>query len=124
MHKKGDKQVINSYRSVLILPICGKVFEKLIFNSVYKYLEEQKLLSADQSGFRENDSCVNQLLSIVLNIYSAFDAYPTLESRGVFLDMSKAFDKVWHEGLIFKLKSMGISEALLELIKSFLVHRF
>ena len=99
MHKKGDKQVINSYRSVLILPICGKVFEKLIFNSVYKYLEEQKLLSADQSGFRENDSCVNQLLSIVLNIYSAFDAYPTLESRGVFLDMSKAFDKVWHEGL-------------------------
>ena len=124
MHKKSDKQVINSYRSVSILPICGKVFEKLIFNSVYKYLEEQKLLSADQSGFRENDSCVNQLLSIVLNIYSAFDAYPTLESRGVFLDMSKAFDKVWHEGLIFKLKSMGISEALLELIKSFLVHSF
>ena len=124
MHKKSDKQVINSYRSVSILPICGKVFEKLIFNSVYKYLEEQKLLSADQSGFRENDSCVNQLLSIVLNIYSAFDAYPTLESRGVFLDMSKAFDKVWHEGLIFKMKSMGISEALLELIKSFLVHRF
>ena len=124
MHKKSDKQVINSYRSVSILPICGKVFEKLIFNSVYKYLEEQKLLSADQSGFRENDSCVNQLLSIVFNIYSAFDAYPTLESRGVFLDMSKAFDKVWHEGLIFKLKSMGISEALLELIKSFLVHRF
>ena len=124
MHKKSDKQVINSYRSVSILPICGKVFEKLIFNSVYKYLEEQKLLSADQSGIRENDSCVNQLLSIVLNIYSAFDAYPTLESRGVFLDMSKAFDKVWHEGLIFKLKSMGISEALLELIKSFLVHRF
>ena len=124
MHKKSDKQVINSYRSVSILPICGKVFEKLIFNSVYKYLEEQKLLSADQSGFRENDSCVNQLLSIVLNIYSAFDAYPTLESRGVFLDMSKAFDKVWHEGLIFKLKSMGISEALLELIKSFLVYRF
>ena len=124
MHKKSDKQVINSYRSVSILPICGKVFEKLIFNSVYKYLEDQKLLSADQSGFRENDSCVNQLLSIVLNIYSAFDAYPTLESRGVFLDMSKAFDKVWHEGLIFKLKSMGISEALLELIKSFLVHRF
>ena len=124
MHKKDDKQVINNYRSVSILPICGKVFEKLIFNSVYKYLEEQKLLSADQSGFRENDSCVNQLLSIVLNIYSAFDAYPTLESRGVFLDMSKAFDKVWHEGLVFKLKSMCISEALLELIKSFLVSRF
>ena len=56
---------------------------------------------------------------IVHNIYSAFDAYPTLESRGVFLDMSKAFDKVWHEGLIFKLKSMVILDTLLELIKSF-----
>ena len=63
-------------------------------------------------------------MSIVHNIYSAFDTYPTLESRGVFLDMSKAFDKVWHEGLIFKLKSMGISDALLELIKSFLTNRF
>ena len=124
IHKKGDKQVINNYRPVSLLPICGKVFERLIFNSVYEYLEEHKLLSADQSGFRANDSCVNQLLSIVHNIYSAFDTYPTLESRGVFLDMSKAFDKVWHEGLIFKLKSMGISDALLELIKSFLTNRF
>ena len=57
-------------------------------------------------------------------IYRAFDAYPTLESCGVFLDMSKAFDKIWHEGLISKLKSMGISNTLLELIKSFLKNRF
>ena len=63
-------------------------------------------------------------MSIVHNIYSAFDAYPTLESRGVFLDISKAFDKVWHEGLIFKLKSMGILDTLLELFKSFFTNRF
>ena len=69
-------------------------------------------------------SCVNQLLSIVHDIYAAFDAYPTLESHDVFLDMSKAFDEVWHEGLIFKLKSMEISNTLLELIKSFLKNRF
>ena len=71
-----------------------------------------------------NDFCVNQLLPIVHNIYSAFDAYLTLQSRGVFLDMSKAFDKVLREGLIFKLKSMGILDALLELIKSFFTNRF
>ena len=64
------------------------------------------------------------MLSIVHDIYIAFDAYPTLESHDVFLDMSKAFDKVWHEGLIFKLKSMEISNTLLELIKSFLKNRF
>ena len=84
IHKKGDKQVINNYRPVSLLPICGKVFERLIFNSVYGYCEEHKLLSADQSGFQANDSCVNQLLSIVHNIYSAFDAYHTFECCGVF----------------------------------------
>ena len=123
-HKKGDKQIINNYRPVSLLSICGKIFERLIFNSLFEYLEKYKLLSPHQSGFRANDSCVDQLLSIVHNIYTAFDEYPTLESRGVFLDMSKAFDKVWHEGLIFKLKSMGICDALLDLIGSFLENRF
>ena len=57
-------------------------------------------------------------------MYKAFDAYPTPDARGVFLDMSKAFDKVWHEGLIYKLKSMGVSDSLLKLFQSFLTNRF
>ena len=87
IHKKGDKQTINNYRPVSLLPICGKIFERLIFNSLFEYLEKYKLLSPHQSGFRANDSCVDQLLSIVHNIYTAFDEYPTLESCGVFLDV-------------------------------------
>ena len=124
IHKKGDKQAINNYRPVSLLPICGKILERLIFNSFYKYIEENKLLSIHQSGFWCNNSRVNQLLSIVHNIYKEFDAYPTLETRGVFSDMSKAFDKVWHEGLIFKLKSVGVSDSLLSLTESFLSNRF
>ena len=54
---------------------------------------------------------------------TAFGAYQTLESRGFFY-ISKAFDKVWHEGFIFKLKSMGISNALLNLIERFFENRF
>ena len=100
------------------------IFERLIFNSLYQFLEEHNLLSIHQSGFRWNDSCINQLLFIVHTLYKAFDAYPTLDTRGVFLDMSKAFDKVWHEGLIYKLKSMGVSNSLLKLIQSFLSNRF
>ena len=86
VHKKSDKQVItsNNYRPVSLLPISGKAFERLLFNYVYEYLEEYKLLSADQSGFRANDSCANQLLSIVHNIYSAFNAYPTLQFCGIY----------------------------------------
>ena len=47
IHKKGDKQAINNYRPVSLLQICGKVFERLFFNSLYEYLEEHKLLSGD-----------------------------------------------------------------------------
>ena len=68
-------------------------------------------------------SWVDQLLSIAHKTCAAFDAYQTLESRGFFY-ISKAFDKVWHEGFIFKLKSMGISNALLDLIERFFENRF
>ena len=91
---------------------------------MFEYLKKYKLLLLHQSGFRANDSCVDQLLSIVHNIYTAFNEYPTLQSCGVFLGMSKTFDKVWPEGLIFKLKSMGICDALLDLIGSLLENRF
>ena len=65
-----------------------------------------------------------QLLEITHNIFSSFDCNPTLETRAVFLDISKAFDKVWHEGLVFKLKSVGISGNLLTLMESFLSERY
>ena len=68
IHKKGDKQIINNYRPVPLLPICGKIIKRLIFNYLLEYLEKYKLLSAHQSGFRANDSCVDQLVSIVHNI--------------------------------------------------------
>ena len=101
VHKKGDKQLITNYRPVSLLPICGKVFEKIIFNSLFVYLNNNNLLNSNQSGFRPGDSCVNQLISITHDIYKAFDANPSLEVRGVFLDLSKAFDKVWHDGLLY-----------------------
>ena len=63
-------------------------------------------------------------MSIVPKLYKAFDAYPTLETCGVFLDLSKAFDSVCHKGLIFQLMSVGISNFLLRLIESFLSNRF
>ena len=81
------------------------------------------MLTPHQSGFRPNDSCIYQLISIVHNIYADFDHNPSLEVRGNFLDISKAFDKVWHEGLLYKLESLGISRKLLNLFRSFLNDR-
>ena len=50
VHKKGDKQIIDNYRPVSLLPICGKIFEKLLFNSTFKFLGDNNLLSSNQLG--------------------------------------------------------------------------
>ena len=84
---------------------------------------EEKLLNPNQSGFRPSDSCVNQLLAIH-EIFEALYCNPSLEVRSVFLDISKAFDKVWHKGLLYKLKSMGISGELYNPLENYLSGRF
>ena len=85
---------------------------------------EENLLNSNQSGFRPSDSFINQLFAITHEIFEAFDCNPSLEIRSVFLEISKAFDKVWHEGLLYKLKSMGISGELYNLLESYLSGRF
>ena len=107
VYKKLDKQLIKNYRLVSSLPVSGKVLEKLIFNSIFDFIDTRNMLSVHQSGFRPDDSCVHQLISIVHEVYNAFDVNPRLEVRGVFLDISKVFDRVWHKVLLYKLKSMG-----------------
>ena len=101
-----------------LLPICGKIFERLIQNSLSEFFIANELISSNQSGFKPGNSCINQLLSVTHEIYKSFD--DGCKVRGVFLDISKAFDKVWHNGLIYKLKQNGLSGDLLNLIIDFL----
>ena len=96
----------------------------MIYNSLFNYFLSNKLFTPSQSGFLPGDSCIAQLLSIIHEIQTAFDENPTVDVRGVFLDISKAFDKVWHDGLItFKLKSYGVEGGLLLLIKNYVYNR-
>ena len=113
IHKKGDKQTLKNYRPVSLLSICGKTFERLVFNEMFRFFLDNKLISTNQSGFKPGDSCMNHLLPITHEIYKSFD--DGLEIRSVFLDISKAVDKVWHEGVIFKLNKNGISGDLLNI---------
>ena len=99
---KNKKQLIENYCPISLLPVCGKMLEQIIYNKTFEPFFENKLISHNQSGFNPGNSCINQLLYLTHNIYQSLDN--DLETRGVFLDMSKAFDKVWHEGLLFKLK--------------------
>ena len=75
-----------------------------------------------QSGFRPGDSTIYQLISITSTVYESFEKYD--ETRAVFLDISKAFDKVWHEGIIHKLKCNGISGNLLQFFENYLLNRY
>ena len=121
--KKNDKQLIQNYRPISLLPICGKIFEKIIFNNLYNYFNTNNLITKNQSGFRPGDSTINQLIYLVNEIHEAFENPKSLEVRAVFLDIAKAFDKVWHDGLIFKLKQTGISGSLLKFFESYLFNR-
>ena len=68
VHKKNGKQFVNNYRPISLLPIFGKIFEKIIFNRIYDFLLKEELLNPNQSGFRPSDSCINQLLYLQSHI--------------------------------------------------------
>ena len=96
-----------------------KFLKKIIFNRIYDLHLEERILNPDQLCFRLSDSYVDQLIAITYEIFEAFDCNPRLEVRSVFLDISKSFDKVWNEGLLYKLKLVGISGELYNLLENY-----
>ena len=118
VHKKRKRQSLKNYRPISVLPIFGKICERIIYNNIFEYLTTSKLISDNQSGSKPGDSCINQLLSITYEIYYSLDN--SLEVTDVFLETFKAFHKVYHEGLRLKLNQYKISENLLCLMKCFL----
>ena len=116
-HRKGDKQNLKNYRPISLLPVAGKIFERILYNNMYEFFTENNLISPNQSGFKPGDSCSVH----TQEIYKSFD--DGLEVRGIFLDISKAFDKVWHQGLLHKLNQNGISGKLFDIVTDFLNFR-
>ena len=84
VHKKGNKQILNNYQPVSLLPICNKLFEKIIFDTIFQNITVNKLLNRNLSGFMPGESCIHQLISVTYEIYASFDANPSLEVRDVF----------------------------------------
>ena len=85
----------------LCYPYVVKSLRKLSSTSYTVFFTANDLITKNQSGFRSGDSTTNQLLTLVNEIHNSFDNRNCIEVRSVFLDISKAFDKVRHEGLIF-----------------------
>ena len=121
VHNKSAKQILKTYRPISLLPIAGTIFERLLYDRMLEFFIENNLISKNQSGFRPGDSCINQFLSVTHEIYQSFD--DNHEARAIFSDISKAFEKVWHKGLILKLKINGISNKILNIVTDFLSFR-
>ncbi|CAG2205733.1 unnamed protein product [Mytilus edulis] len=118
---KGDKNIMSNYRPIALLSSVSKILEKVIYKAIYEFCEFNDLLISENSGFKKNDSTVNQLITITHEIYKSLDSGKDVCT--IFLDVSKAFDKVWHKGLIFKLKQFGICGSLLSLVENYLSGR-
>ena len=99
----------------------GKLQERIVFKNIYNFLIDNNLLYKYQSGFLPHHSKVFQLIDIFHNICHAFDN--SMFSCIVFCDVSKAFDRVWHKGLLFKLRQNGIDGKLVEWLNSYLSQR-
>ena len=102
--KKGKKNSASNYRPISLLSCCGKLFERVVFKHMYNFFLDNNLLYKYQSGFLPNHSTTFQLVDIFHHICQTFDNRQF--SCMVFCDISKAFDRVWHKGLLFKLKTV------------------
>ena len=121
IYKKGNKHIPSNYRPISLLSCIGKTMEKCVFIHLYNFLTENKLITPLQSGFTPGDSTVYQLIDIYDTICSAMD--DGKEVRAVFCDIQKAFDRVWHKGLIKKLCGYGIRDQLLNWFSNYLSGR-
>ena len=88
---------------------------------MHNYINDNNLLTPNQSCFDTMDVCINQLLLIIHDIYCSFDQ--VFETRAILLDISKASDRVWHKGLIYKLCQHGFSGDLFSFLTDFLINR-
>ena len=119
--KKGNRSDPSNYRPIAITPLMCKVFESLISDALIVFLKSNDLISDRQYGFQKGRSA-GDLLSYVFNLWAkALDRFG--ETVAVALDFSKAFDRVWHEGLIYKLRCIGVHSSIIFWIKDFLVGR-
>ena len=120
--KKGNKEKLENYRPVSILPIFGKIFEKIIYKRISGFLSKENVLNDNQFGFRKGHSTVHALHSSVRKIEVAMDN--RMHTVGIFIDLSKAFDTLDHNIMLEKLDHYGIRGIAKNLIESYLKGRF
>lgn len=121
IHKRGSRNLPDHYRPITLLSNVSKVLEKIVNRHLYDHLISNKLLSSFQSGFRKGDSPSYQLFRLTHDLMSAIDDGKS--AGGIFFDVRKAFDSVWHKCLLDKLALAGVSDCVYSWLRDYLTTR-
>ena len=119
--RSGPKTCKTSFRPISLLPTLSKIYESVIHDRLIKHCIENEIITEKQAAYLKGDSTVSQLLYIVHNIKHNWTNKKV--TQGLFLDVSAAFDKVWHNGLLAKLNQIGVEGTFLDTIGSYLAGR-
>ena len=119
--RSGPKTCKSSFRPISLLPSLSKIYESVIHDRLLKHCLENNIITEKQAAYLKGDSTVSQLLYIVHNIRTNWSKNKI--TQGLFLDVSSAFDKVWHNGLLAKLNQIGVEGTFLDTICSYLADR-
>lgn len=121
IYKKGNKNDINNYRPIALASIFSKIFEKVIYESLYNYLEKYNIFADEQLGFRKKKTINMAIHKLISRVVTQMDKRKHI--CAIFMDMTKAFDYVDHSLLIRKLSAYGIRGSVLKLFESYLSDR-
>ena len=121
IHKKNSRSEPSNYRPISLLSVVGKVLEQIVATAICQHLSENHLLSDRQFGFRPGRSTADILLLLSKDWQDALDE--GLDTLVVALDIAGAFDRVWHAGLVEKLRAKGVQGDLIVLLQDYLEGR-
>lgn len=119
--KGGDRHNPSNYRPISLTSVPGKIMEHIVYSSIINFLETNSILTTAQHGFRKGFSCETQLLQFTHDIHVNLDSRKATDA--IFIDFSKAFDKVPHARLLYKLSRLNVDKTILEWVRSFLCSR-
>ena len=121
LHKSGPKNILSNFRPISVLPTITKILEKLIYEKLYQFLIDNRLLSSKQFGFRSGHSCTDAILCLINNVFKAKNSGKKV--CVVSIDISKAFDTVSHPILLHKLYRLGMDWDSIQWFNSYLTDR-
>ena len=121
LFKGGNKQLLDNYRPISLLPTISKILEKIMYTHIYQFLDQNHTFFKSQYGFRKKHSCEHAVTELIGEICKGLEN--SKETLALFIDLSKAFDTINHDILFKKLERYGIRGVVLKWFKSYLKDR-